>query len=254
MRYMILLLCFFIAHSRSDEIGKLVKNGEPVMVEITTLCSEKTTKGSAQPAKGILFFAVASCQVSNSLTEPLRVVVHDDTENKNIKLAGPTTNPQFRAMFLMQFPNTVSYMILNPENGHWFFTNELSGCDIFIATKDSQPNMPLIVHANADTYSAPDEQVLNLRWKGDKVDRILRDFQMYYVLKVRIHITPEQLILGYDGYWNEYNTTHQGRVKVYQYSIDTPVVQFIQFYGHYNNGWKFFLKGKENGVKTDIPV
>jgi hypothetical protein len=257
MRYMILLLCFFIAHSRSDEIGKMAKNGEPVMVEITMLCFKKTTKDFVQPAAGIkqFFAAVASCQVSNSLTEPLRVVVHDDTENKNIKLAGPATNPQFRAMFLMQFPNTVSYMILNPEKGHWFFTNELSGCDIFIATKDSQPNMPLIVHANADTYSRPDEQVVNLRWKGDKVDRILRDFQMYYVLKVRIHITPEQPIPGgYDGYWNEYKTAHQGRVKVYRYSIDTPVVQFIQFYGHYNNGWKFFLKGKENGVKTDIPV
>ena len=256
MKPIILLLCILIALTKSSEVDKLVKNGVPVMFEVTHQCAAKTTKDFLQPVAGIKqFFAVASCQISNSLSEPLKVVVHDDAESKNIKPSVSSTNPQFRAMFLMQFPDTVSYMILNPEKAHWLFTNELDGCDIFIATKDSQPNMPLIVHANADKLGRTDQQVENLRWKGDKVDQIFRDFQMNYVLKVRIHITPEQAIpADYDQYWNEYKTAHQGRVKIYPYSIDTPVVQRIQFYGLYKTAWRFFLKGKENGMKTDIPL
>jgi hypothetical protein len=27
----------------------------------------------------------------------------------------------------------------------------------------------------------------------------------------------------------------------------------MQFYGHYKNAWKFFLKGKEDGLMRDIP-
>jgi hypothetical protein len=257
MKRMILLLCVLVTLSESNEINKLTKNGVPVMFEVTRPCIMKTTKDFLQPADGIKqFFAVASCQISNSLSEPFRVIVHDDTEVNDIKPPGSTTDPQFRSMFLMQYPNTVSYMILNPEKAYWLFTNELSGCDIFIATKDSQPNMPLVVHANADALDEPNQQVENLKWKGDKVDQILRDFQLNYVLKVRIHITPQQPIpSNYDKYWNDYKTSHQSSVKIYRYSIDAPLVQKIQFYGHYKNtNWEFFVKGKENGVKTDILV
>ena len=90
--------------------------------------------------------------------------------------------------------------------------------------------------------------------EGDKVDEILRDFQMYYVLKVRIHMTPGQPIpADYDRYWNEYKTAHQG-VKVYSYNNESPVIQEIQFYGYYKKGWTFFLKGHVNGAITNISI
>jgi hypothetical protein len=254
MKRIVLMLCtVLVALSESNEVNKLLKNGAPVMFEVTPRCVAKTTKVFLLQADGIKqLFAVASCQISNSLAEPFRVVVHDDAEKDGIKTPGPDL--RFRAMFLMQFPNTVSYMILDPQKAHWLFTNELSGCDIFIATKDSQPNMPLIVHANADTLDQPNQQVENLKWKGDKVDQILRDLQQHYVLKVRLHITPEQPIpLNYNQYWNDYKTAHPDRVKVYTYSIVAPLVQKMQFYGHYKNAWKFFLKGKEDGLMRDIP-
>ncbi|CAB4041860.1 Hypothetical predicted protein [Paramuricea clavata] len=272
MQRIVLLLCLFIpllsrncfgvVKSESNEIGKLLKNGQPVMFELTIPCIEKTTREVVENTTlGIKqFFAFATCQISNSASgrEPPRVMVHDDNEeNVNIGKSASATDLRFRAMLLNQFPNTVSYMILDPQKGHWFFTSELSGCDIFIATKDSQPNMPMIFHANLDELYLTEQQVQNLKWKGDKVDEILTAFQINYVLKVRIHITPEEPIpVNYSQYWNDYKTAHQDRVKVYRYSIVAPIVQKMQFYGHYKNGlWRFFLKGKENGVKTlDISV
>jgi hypothetical protein len=249
--------CFRPKPASSNEVGKLQKNKEPVMFQVTAQCQrEITDKFLRQDGHQILqYLAVASCQISNSFSEPYRVMIHDDEEHDDIKPVGRTTDLQFRALVLLQLPNIISYMILNPKKGHWLFTNELSGCDIFIATKKSQPDMPLVVHANADKFSEPNQQVENLRWKGDKVDQILRDFQKNYVLKARIHIKPEQPIpADYDGYWDKYKTDHQGRVKVYQYDILSPVVQPFQFYAFYKKGWTFFLKGRINGVKTNIPV
>mgnify|MGYP002803425965 CR=1 FL=1 len=78
---------------------------------------------------------------------------------------------------------------------------------------------------------------------------------MNYILKARIHITPEKPIPpGYDEYWNKYETDHQGRVEVYSYSIESPEIQPIQFYGYYKKSWTFFLKGRINGVKTNISL
>ncbi|CAB4017931.1 Hypothetical predicted protein [Paramuricea clavata] len=269
MQHIVLLLCLFIpllsrncfgvVKSESNEIGKLLKNGQPVLFDVTLPCIEKATKKIVEPADRIKqLFAFATCQISNSASgsEPPRVMVHDDNEeNVNIGTSAPATDLRFRAMLLYQFPNTVSYMILDPQKGHWFFTAELSGCDIFIATKASQPNMPMVFHANLDELYKTEQQVDNLRWKGDKVDQILGAFQMNYVLKVRIHITPEKPIpSNYDQYWNVYKTTHP-IVKVYRYVYnDALTFPQTQFYGYYENGWKFFLKAKQNGVKSDIPV
>ena len=165
MKYTFLLFCFHIAlfsrscsgacarpkpASASNEVGKLLKDKEPVMFQVTAQCQKKTTDRILQPADEIQqYLAVAGGQISNSLSEPYRIIVHDDSDHDDIKPVGPPTDLQFRALVLLQSPNVVSYMILNPEKGHWLFTNELSGCDIFIATKNSQPNVPLIVHANA---------------------------------------------------------------------------------------------------------
>ena len=270
MKRIVLLLCLFIpllsrncfgvVKSESNEIGKLLKNRQPVMFELTIPCITKSTMEVVEPAERIKqFFAFATCQISNSASgrEPPRVMVRGDNEkNVNIGKSAPIADLRFRAMLLNQFPNTVSYMILDPQKGHWFFTSELSGCDIFIATKASQPNMPMVFHANLDELYKTEQQVENLKWKGDKVDEILRAFQMDYVLKVRIHVTPEKPIpSNYDKYWKDYKTAHQDRVKVYRYIFnDALTFPQTQFYGYYEKGWRFFLKGKEDGVKTDIPV
>ena len=271
MRSIFLLLCLSVAlfsrssigsvQSESNEIGKLLLNGQPVMFELTIPCLQKSTKEVVEPTNKIKqFFAFATCQISNSAAgkEPARIMVHDDNEqnvNKNIGKTASLTDLQFRVMFLNQFPNTVSYMILDPQKGHWFFTSELSGCDIFIATKASQPNMPMIFHANLDELYKMEQQVENLKWKGETVDEILKKFQMGYVLKARIHITPEQAIpIGYDQYWQKYKADHKG-VKVYRYNFDSALTfPQTQFYGYYKNSWRFFLKAKETGVMTNIPV
>ena len=209
MKCPVLLLGFLIALlSRScrevyasNEVGKLLKNKQPVMFQATRQCIRKITEMFVLVNETISqYLPLASCQISNSVSKPYRIMLHNDDETINIQTVGLPTDLQFRALVLLQSPDVVSYMILNPEKAHWLFTNELSGCDIFIATKDSQPNMPLIVHANADNLGRTDQQVENLRWKGDKVDQILSKLQMFYVLKVRIHITPQPIPADYNMY------------------------------------------------------
>ena len=250
------LLSIFGLGGKGNACKNLSKDKKPVRFTATPACVEKIINENAiNVADGIRqYLATASCQISNSISQPGKVILHDDNENEDIAACGAVTDLGFRSMVLVQFPDMATYMILNPEKGHWLFTNELSGCDIFVATKPSQPKMPLIVHANFNRLNRPAQQVENLRLKGQNVDKILGEFQMGYVLKVRIHITPEEPIpADYQQYWTDYRNTHQG-VTVFAYDLENPVIQASQFFCHYKNAWSCFLKGSVNGVKTAIPM
>ena len=53
------------------------------------------------------------------------------------------------------------------------------------------------------------------------------EFQMGYVLNVRIHITPEEPIPDdYQQYWTDYRNTHQG-VTVFAYDFENPVILLL---------------------------
>ena len=249
----ILLSC--LRPDRSDSpFDKLSQDGQPVRFTVSQACSRKTTATVLTPASYINhYLATASCQISNYKELDDCVILHGDEETANLETCGSLTNLHFRAMLLVQLPNMVTYIILDPNKGHWLFSNGLSGCDIFIAIKDSQPAMPLVVHANADRLREPEEQVENLQVKGIAVDTILGRFERNYNLKVRIHITPEgHITREYLTYWDNYRATHPG-VRIFGYNVDSPERQFFQFYGLYTGStWSFFLKGTENGAKTII--
>ena len=248
------LLSIFGLGGKDNACKNLSKDKKPVRVKVAQACRTKIKDNSFNVADEIKYLVTASCQISNFISEPGWVILHNDNENKDIATCGAVTDLPFRSIFLPQLHNMATYMILNPEKGDWLYTDELSGCDIFVATKPSQPKMPLIVHANFNRLNRPAQQVENLRLKGQNVDKILGEFQMGYVLKVRIHITPEEPIpADYQQYWTDYRNTHQG-VTVFAYDLENPVIQASQFFCHYKNAWSCFLKGSVNGVKTDIPM
>lgn len=240
-----------------NEVGKLLMNMQPVLFTVTPECVKKTTKTGKFIVDTDLkkFFPSESCRISNLESDLPRVILNDDKETKygedDIKPVG--FDLEFRALFLLQLPNILSYMALDPEEAHWLFTNPLSGCDIFIATArdPARRNLPLVVHANYDLKNSPSEAVENLEWKGNKVDQILsRDTPGNYVLRARIYASPEKTVpQNYDQYIDNYKAAHPG-VIMERYNV--PPVH--QFYGHYETVWKFFLKREDNGLITDIDI
>ena len=59
----------------------------------------------------------------------------------------PRPAPSGRAFYLRQDENKNTYMILDAAQAHWFFTVNLGGCDMFVATHPTYPQNPLLIHA-----------------------------------------------------------------------------------------------------------
>ena len=256
----LITLSFAVNSVSINEVGKLLKHMQPVMFSITSACRTKTTDKNVIPAAGVkTFFPFESCRISNLESDPPKVILNDDEEKiygeDRILPAGSASDPEFRALFLLQLSNTVSYMILNPEKAHWLFTNPLSGCDIFIATsrneidKPDRRDFPLVFHANYDSKSLPNQHVENLEWKGNKVDQILDGVPGNYALRARIFVSPIQVTENYKQYIHNYIAAHPG-ILMLRYNVPPQ----NQFYGHYETVWEFFLKNSDNGFKTDIDI
>ena len=49
-----------------------------------------------------------------------------------------------QAVALPFFPNEDSYTILNPPVAPWFFTDDLGGCDVFVATAANRNSRPMV--------------------------------------------------------------------------------------------------------------
>jgi len=56
--------------------------------------------------------------------------------------------PEFQAVYLNQDENTNTYMILNTAVAPWFFTAQLGGCDVFVATDSTRLDRPIVMHSN----------------------------------------------------------------------------------------------------------
>ncbi|CAB4040815.1 Hypothetical predicted protein, partial [Paramuricea clavata] len=80
--------------------------------------------------------------------------------------------------------NQLTYRLPFAENGHtfmswdwkiakWFFTADLTGCDMFVAKSETDKNKVLIIHSNLNKYNLPNEQEKNLRIKGEMAAKIV---------------------------------------------------------------------------------
>ena len=159
--------------------------------------------------------------------------------------------PAFQAVFLPYDVNTNTYMILYPALAPWFFTSELSGCDIFVATAENQGNRPMVIHSNLNNCG---KDVMNLRSKGESVDQLLKSHPGYQLI-ARVYHEPlgDEKMEG-NQYLAEYKINHQG-IYLISYNMVPPATpQHYQFFGHYDTKWNFILKGENNGDTATFKV
>ena len=76
-------------------------------------------------------------------------------------------NADLQAVFLRFQDNNNTYTVLN-QQVPWFFTDELGGCDMFVAA--AQSLSPLVVHSNRNKI---ENQALNLQAKGNSVNKLI---------------------------------------------------------------------------------
>lgn len=153
--------------------------------------------------------------------------------------------PQLHAVFLPFEPNKNTYMILKPDIAPWFFTSELSGCDIFIATSPTAGEHPIIIHANLNKYG--DEFIKTLLVKGKTVDQMLMS-RPGYRLVARVYCeVPSKVKADAMHYFRSYKGEHP-HLKLFRYGE----FQYYHFLGHFGgNRWQFILKG-DDGTTTPL--
>lgn len=163
---------------------------------------------------------------------------------------------RFQTMFLPFADNGDTYTILNPTVAPLFFTDDLGGCDMFIATATDKGDKPIVFHTNRNRVLDPVE---NLRNKGQSVDKILMKSYPGYKVVVRVQ-------------WTSLKPAEKGKIDQYlqgEYTQGHPFIellpynnhdglpmghadkeQFFSFIGHYKDQtvWKFILKGSTSGT------
>lgn len=161
--------------------------------------------------------------------------------------------PQYSTVFLPFGVDLDYYTILDPIKAPWFFTADLNGCDMFVATTANQPKKPLVFHSNRNSIPG---LVENLRQKGNSVDQIIAERYPGYKMIVRVHWTSldETEKAKITEYLNTYADSHRG-IKFIPYSNvllenEKKVNNPFSLIGHYEKEpekWEFILKGHITG-------
>ena len=81
-------------------------------------------------------------------------------------------NLAFQAVVLPFIWGTDTYTILNPSVAPWFFTDNLGGCDVFVATAANRGSSPMVIHSNRGKFIK--DLARDLLSKGEDVDKILK--------------------------------------------------------------------------------
>lgn len=150
---------------------------------------------------------------------------------------------EYQAVWLPFAENKDTYTILDPERACWFFTAELGGCDMFVATEENQGNMPLVVHSNRNIELDPEK---NQELKEKSVDLLINSVNDAYKVIARVYWTSTKPAEkeNINQHLLKYAETHKGITFMH---YDTSFEKF-HFFGHYyGSSWKFVLKGIDTG-------
>ena len=162
---------------------------------------------------------------------------------------------RFHTIFLPFVPDYDTYTTLKPGVAPLFFTDDLGGCDMFVATETNKGDKPIVFHTNRNSVLDP---VQNLRTKGQSVDSILKSYPRYKVI-ARVHWTslkPAEKVKIDEYLHREYTPGHPGITLLpYNNQDGVPMGQAekeqpFSFIGHYKDQtvWKFILKGRTSGT------
>ena len=160
---------------------------------------------------------------------------------------------RFQTIFLRFQERLDTYTILNPTMAPLFFTADLEGCDMFVATETNKGDKPIVFHTNRNNVKDP---VQNRRTKGQSVDNILKSYPGYKVV-ARVYWTslePAEKVKIDEYLRQEYKPLHsEATLLPYNNQDGLPVgkEQHFSFIGHYKGQtavWNFILKGRTSGT------
>ena len=152
--------------------------------------------------------------------------------------------------------NQLGYYLLFRENGHtfmswdwktanWFFTDDLTGCDVFVAKKLDEENKALIIHSNLNRLKEPNEKEENFRIKGETAERIVNLFPGFRLV-MRLYARPSHPAAT--NFIEEYKANHSlpgSKIFTHEYDLDNYRDGYI-FFG---KDGKFYVKAKQ-GTET----
>lgn len=213
----------------------------------------------SNPANGIRCDFIQTCFVVGMPTD---YAIHifskttngDMPENPNLPPGSKqmANMGRFHTIFLPFVSGHDTYTTLNPKVAPLFFTDDLGGCDMFVATATNKGDKPIVFHTNRNSVLDP---VQNLRIKGQSVNRILMKSYPGYKVVARVYWTslkPAEKVKIDEYLQREYSPGHPGITLLpYNNQDDLPVghEQHFSFIGHYKDQtvWKFILKGRTSG-------
>ena len=225
---------------------------EKVMITAQYDCKNRMATGLAdEPDNTRRFNPASPCDTGVPDTNPgglINVYV-----NPPPGVSSPRPGENGRAFYLIQEDNKNTYMILDAAQAHWFFTNPLSGCDMFVATHPNHPQKPLLIHANRNAVGGAGaaQYQTNFDLKQTSTDTIIRN-NVGYVLRARLHPNRDGMV----DYWNAYDAAHPS-VSRMAYFQPGRVSQSYTFFGFYNpetESWTFKYKGEIDGIVDDVFV
>ena len=251
---------------KNKALQNLMGIGTPITgkVDISDICkTQYDDSGTVAMGSGIRYdYSRGTCYVMGKGNPPdwMVSVRSKPSEPPPSPLFEPCrTLTAFQAMYVHQRVDLDTYMILDQSIARWFFTARLSGCDIFVATstKPGKREKPIVIHSNLN--GCP-KKLQNLKQKGDKVDKMLRDNPDYLNYKLAARVYSQ---IGKDEmhqakiYFENYQTRHPGIVLKAYDTWPPAEPQYFQFLGHYSESlgkWRFILKGEVNGNTQEVLV
>ena len=174
-----------------------------------------------------------------------------------------SNNADLQAVFLRFQDNDNTYTVLNQEIP-WFFTDELGGCDMFVAAAENRGFSPLVVHSNRNNIK---NQALNLQEKGDSVNELIAmSYPGYKVIARVFSYNPldasKEEKKAVSKYVTAYGKNHPG-IQLFPYDnfavYGKKKIQKYSFIGRFVSlqqpqYWRFILKGNMVGDVVEFKV
>ena len=150
--------------------------------------------------------------------------------------------------FLRYHENAHAFMTWDWEQANWFFTSDLSGCDMFVAKNADEKSKALIVHGNLNKYGLPKDEVENFRIKGEMAEKIVSMSPGYRVVMRLYRKKSNREAISFIEDYMKGHSSPGSKIFLYQYDTDSSPQGHL-FFGR--NG-KFYVKPKIGGETKEL--
>lgn len=180
--------------------------------------------------------------------------------NNNLCHTAMSRRLQSPTNYLPMKENGASYLLLN-DALPFYFTDQLSGCDVWIAERPD--SRPLTIHINSNENS--NDPVTNLQEKERLAGEVLTLFDGYsFVLRISYNYAANKkcqiLRNAINNYWNDFEQRYtEAGSPLVRYMYDNPGTLFYGIYYNQQNSWVYSIKDvitgnvRKIGCHVDAP-